>query len=210
MENLEKELNNSESVQKNWLQGNIQKELWETLVSSNEDLNNQIMGIDNEVIKENIKYFFEKEIFTPERTQGEIDTYNRIKAAFLDEWFRPILDKILSNEKMKVLPSYLETQIQFYEKLKKVKANDERDVITHYIEEWLLPSLVYEEYEVYLDIKNYEYKSEDMKNYVLSLIRSWVRPKNVDRIFDLIKDNTECWPKTQRYIKQLLNTPFPA
>ena len=210
MENLEKELNNSESVQKNWLPGNIQKELWETLVSSNEDLNNQIMGIDNEVIKENIKYFLEKEIFTPERTQGEIDTYNRIKAAFLDEWFRPILDKILSNEKMKVLPSYLETQIQFYEKLKKVEADDERDIITHYIEEWLLPSLVYEEYEVYLDIKNYEYKSEDMKNYVLSLIRSWVRPKNVDRIFDLIKDNTECWPETQKYIKQLLNTPFPA
>ena len=210
MENLEKKLNNSESVQKNWLPGNIQKELWETLVSSNEDLNNQIMGIDNEVIKENIKYFLEKEIFTPERIQGEIDTYNRIKAAFLDEWFRPILDKILSNEKMKVLPSYLETQIQFYEKLKKVEADDERDIITHYIEEWLLPSLVYEEYEVYLDIKNYEYKSEDMKNYVLSLIRSWVRPKNVDRIFDLIKDNTECWPETQKYIKQLLNTPFPA
>ena len=210
MENLEKKLNNSESVQKNWLPGNIQKELWETLVSSNEDLNNQIMGIDNEVIKENIKYFLEKEIFTPERIQGEIDTYNRIKAAFLDEWFRPILDKILSNEKMKVLPSYLETQIQFYEKLKKVEADDERDIITHYIEEWLLPSLVYEEYEVYLDIKNYEYKSEDMKNYVLSLIRSWVRPKSVDRIFDLIKDNTECWPETQKYIKQLLNTPFPA
>lgn len=210
MENLEKELNNSESVQKNWLPGNIQKELWETLVSSNEDLNNQIMGIDNEVIKENIKYFLEKEIFTPERIQEEIDTYNKIKIAFLDEWFRPILDKILSNEKMKVLPSDLDKQIQFYEKLKKVEANDERDVITHYIEEWLLPSLVYEEYEVYLDIKNYEYKSEDMKNYVLSLIRSWVRPKNVDRIFDLIKDNTECWPETQRYIKQLLNTPFPA
>ena len=210
MENLEKKLNNSESVQKNWLPGNIQKELWETLVSSNEDLNNQIMGIDNEVIKENIKYFLEKEIFTPKKIQEEIDTYNKIKIAFLDEWFRPILDKILSNEKMKVLPSYLETQIQFYEKLKKVEANDERDVITHYIEEWLLPSLVYEEYEVYLDIKNYEYKSEDMKNYVLSLIRSWVRPKNVDRIFDLIKDNTECWPETQRYIKQLLNTPFPA
>ena len=37
MENLEKKLNNSESVQKNWLPGNIQKELWETLVSSNED-----------------------------------------------------------------------------------------------------------------------------------------------------------------------------
>jgi hypothetical protein len=70
--------------------------------------------------------------------------------------------------------------------------------------------LVYEEYEVYVDIKNYEYKSEDMKNYVLSLIRSWVRPKSVDRIFDLIKDNTECWPETQKYIKQLLNTPFPA
>lgn len=210
MEKLEKELNNSESVQKNWLPGNIQKELWETLVLSNEDLNNQIMGIDNEVIKENVKYFLEKEIFTPERIQEEIDTYNKIKIAFLDEWFRPILDKILSNEKMKVLPSYLETQIQIYEKLKKVEANDERDVITHYIEEWLLPSLVYEEYEVYLDIKNYEYKSEDMKNYVLSLIRSWVRPKSVDRIFDLIKDNTECWPETQRYIKQLLNTPFPA
>lgn len=210
MENLEKELNNSESVQKNWLPGNIQKELWETLVSSNEDLNNQIMGIDNEVIKENIKYFLEKEIFTPEKIQGEIDTYNRIKAAFLDEWFRPILDKILSNEKMKVLPSDLDKQIQFYEKLKKVEADDERGVITHYIEEWLLPSLVYEEYEVYLDIKNYEYKSEDMKNYVLLLIRSWVRPKSVDRIFDLIKDNTECWPETQRYIHQLLNTPFPA
>lgn len=210
MENLEKKLNNSESVQKNWLPGNIQKELWEMLVSSNEDLNNQIMGIDNEVIKENIKYFLEKEIFTPERIQEEIDTYNKIKTAFLDEWFRPILDKILSNEKMKVLPSYLETQIQFYEKLKKVEADDERDIIAHYIEEWLLPSLVYEEYEVYLDIKNYEYKSEDMKNYVLSLIRSWVRPKSVDRIFDLIKDNTECWPETQRYIKQLLNTPFPA
>jgi hypothetical protein len=43
------------------------------------------MGIDNEVIKENIKYFLEKEIFTPERIQEEIDTYNRIKTAFLDE-----------------------------------------------------------------------------------------------------------------------------
>jgi hypothetical protein len=36
---------------------------------------------------------------------------------------------------MKVLPSDLDKQIQFYEKLKKVEADDERGVITHYIEE---------------------------------------------------------------------------
>ena len=130
-------------------------------------------------------------------------TKKRILPSWILEEFK-IRDKILAEPDPKVkelmeislkhdkFPSLVLNGKELYKKFAEVEDRESRNIILYYLEEWLSPRLVNDEYEDYLDISRYEYKNEDLKNFILSLIdKRKVKPSLVALFFDIFKDWTE-------------------
>lgn len=108
----------------------------------------------------------------------------------------------------KWFPSLILRRKYVYEKLAGVTDEDSKKIILYYLESWLSPELVNDEYEDYVYIKNYEYKNENLKNFIISLIdnNNNVNPSLVAFFFDIFKDWTEFWEDDKKYIIWLINT----
>lgn len=106
-------------------------------------------------------------------------------------------------------PSLVLNGKDFYKKFAEVKDEESRNIIVYYLGNWLSPRLVNDEYEDYLDIKNYEYKNEDLKNFLLSLIAERkADPSIIAFFFDIFKDYIEFWDEQKIYIMRLINKPL--
>ena len=104
------------------------------------------------------------------------------------------------------IPSLVLNGRKFYKKFAEAEDKESKDIILYYLQNWLSPRLVNDEYEDYLDIKNYEYKNEDLKNFLLSLIdERKASPSIISLYFDIIKDNTEFWDAQKTYIMRLIS-----
>lgn len=111
------------------------------------------------------------------------------------------------------LPSVILGWKDFYKKFAKVKDEKPRNIILYYLKDWLSPRSVNDEYEDYLDISSYEYKNENLKNFLLSLIdERKVEPLVVASFFGIFKDWTEFEDdedghnEKKEYIISLFNT----
>lgn len=83
---------------------------------------------------------------------------------------------------------------------------DEKEIIERFLTEWSSPISIEEEYEYYVYIKNYEYKNDDLKNFVLSLINEGrEEPSVIALFFDIFKDWKEFWEDDKKYIQLLIN-----
>ena len=213
MSNLEQWFNKSESIKEKWLDWGKQDELWKALNETTNDewnekgrmadISNKILNIDNEIIRDNIRYFFDKENCDLEVIDKEIAIYNKdIKPKLSDEWVNRVFSTLISNRKIKVVPSYLKKQFDIYNKLKVIELEDEKKIISHYMWEWFPPSLVEEEYDIYVDTKTQRFQSEKVKAFVLWLMENGVRPKTMDIYLSLFKEMTEC---DEKHIRDLLN-----
>lgn len=106
-------------------------------------------------------------------------------------------------------PSLVLNGKEFYKKFAAVEDKESKNIILYYLENWLSPRLVNDEYEDYLDIKNYEYKNEDLKNFLLSLIdERKANPSIIAFFFNIIKDYTSFWDEQKIYIMRLINKPL--
>lgn len=106
-----------------------------------------------------------------------------------------------------IRPSVIMREKAEYQKMATIENKEWKDFILYYLQEWILPKLVEEEYENYKDIKNYDYKDENLKKFVLWLIRDeGVNPSLIELYFDLFKDK-EFWEETEIYIRWLINQP---
>ena len=166
-----------------------------------------IWVIENEKLRSNFEYYFLTErIYGEKKLQEEIWIYqNDIKPRLSDDSYVKLVDFLLSNSRSKKLPSGLKKEFDIYGELMSKTEPDEVKIISRYLDAWFIPSLVMEEYQVYVEIKNLKFKSDEMKNYLISLMQSWTRPQNIDHILDLFLDKPECTPETQKYVKSLLN-----
>jgi hypothetical protein len=64
---------------------------------------------------------------------------------------------------------------------------------------------VEEEYENYKDIVNYEYKDENLKQFLLSLIKDEkISPSLIELYFDIFSD-MEFGEETENYIRNIIN-----
>lgn len=96
-----------------------------------------------------------------------------------------------------------------YKRLATVQDEELKNVILYYLECGLSPEWVESEYEDYNYIKNYKYKNEDLRNFLISLID--INDKCIDSslvayFFDIFKDWTEFWEDKEKYIMSLINT----
>lgn len=109
-----------------------------------------------------------------------------------------------------ILPSFeteREKSREIYRELATVTNPDEKEIIQRYLDEWYSPKLIKEEYEDYVYIKNYGYKNEDLKNYILSVINDKKEnPSLIMFFFDIFKDWTEFWEDGRNYIIWLINS----
>jgi len=120
-----------------------------------------------------------------------------------DPKVRELMEISLKHDKF---PSLVLNGGEFYKKFAEAEDKGSKDIILYYLQNWLSPRLVNDEYEDYLDIKNYEYKNEDLKNFLLSLIdERKASPSIISLYFDIIKDNTEFWDAQKTYIMRLIN-----
>lgn len=146
-----------------------------------------------------------------------ISKYNILPSA----WVREIAmkDQILSESdpkvrelmeislKSMVKPSVILESRDFYEKLATVESQEEKDLIVYYLKEWYSSKLVNDEYEIFGEITSYEYKDENLKNFILSLIKNEkINPSFIELYFDLFKDR-EYSDETENYMRWLLNQP---
>ncbi len=80
-------------------------------------------------------------------------------------------------------------------------------MIVRYLEEWYTPKSVNDEYESFVKIMSYEYKDENLKNFILSLIKEeQVTPSLIELYFDSFKDRKKS-DETEQYIRMLLKQP---
>ena len=108
-----------------------------------------------------------------------------------------------------VFPSIVLAGKDAYKRLIKIKNEDERRIITYYLENWYSPKWVEEKYEDYVYIKNYEYKNPELRSFILSLINdNGVDPSLVAYYFSIIKDKADFWEDDKEYILRLINTPW--
>ena len=148
---------------------------------------------------------------------GIISKYNMLPSA----WVRQleIKDVILAEsdpEVKKLMEISLENGVRpsvimewkdLYSQLAVVEDPTEKDLILRYLSEWYTPKLVYNEHEIYEEIMSYEYKDEDLKDFLLSLMKDEnVNPSFIELYFNLFCDK-ECWEETKNYIRLLLNQP---
>jgi len=64
---------------------------------------------------------------------------------------------------------------------------------------------VEEEYENYKDIVNYEYKDENLKQFLLSIIKDEkISPSLIELYFDIFSD-MEFGEETENYIRNIIN-----
>jgi len=132
----------------------------------------------------------------------ELSTKNEILSK--DPEIRKLMGLSLQNN---IRPSIIKDGESIYEKLATVENPEEKYLILYYLQEWCLPKLVEEEYENYKDIKNYDYKDENLKQFLLSLIKDEkISPSLIELYFDIIKDK-EFWEETEKFIRRLINQP---
>lgn len=106
-----------------------------------------------------------------------------------------------------VRPSVIMEWKDLYSQLVVVEDPTEKDLILRYLSEWYTPKSVYNEHEIYEEIMSYEYKDEDLKDFLLSLMKDEnVNPSFIELYFNLFCDK-ECWEETKNYIRLLLNQP---
>lgn len=145
-----------------------------------------------------------------------ISKYQLLPSTSLDELLAK--DEILSEDpeirQLMVLslqngirPSVIMKEKAEYQKIATIEDKEWKDFILDYLQEWVLPKLVEEEYENYKDIRNYDYKDENLRHFLLSLIRDEkISPSLIELYFDIIKDK-EFWEETENYIRWLINLP---
>ena len=132
----------------------------------------------------------------------ELATKNEILSK--DPEIRKLMGLSLQNN---IRPSIIKDGESIYERFAAVENPEEKDLILYYLQEWCLPKLVEEEYENYKDIVNYEYKDENLKQFLLSLIKDEkISPSLIELYFDIIKDK-EFWEETENFIRRLINQP---
>ena len=108
-----------------------------------------------------------------------------------------------------LFPSLILDGKDIYKKFAWVKDDESRKIILYYLESWLTARWVDERYEDYLYIKNYEYKNEELKSFILALIKNNnVDPSLVIYFFDIFKNYTKFWEEEQNYITLLINTKW--
>lgn len=239
MNNPEKKFNGSESVKSNWANEQLQWDIKDVLVATSEnwdkekDFEQKISNID-EIIENIFDYCLKVNIITSEREEKERNIYDEeIKPRLQDEEILEFVSHILWKNN-KLLPSRLLREIESFETIKmmeksakhiypsavidnlevyakfaKVKELDEKQIISRYIDGWLPPRRLDDEYEDYLYIKNYEYKNEKLKPFLLSLINdNNVDPSLVAYFFDIFKDDEDFWDERKEYIITLINTKW--
>lgn len=148
---------------------------------------------------------------------GIISKYNMLPSA----WVRQleIKDVILAESdpevkklmeislKSNIRPSVIMEEKAEYQKIATIGDKELKDFTLYRLQEWVLPKLVEEEYENYKDIKNYDYKDENLKEFLLSLIKDEkISPSLIELYFDIIKDK-EFWEETEKFIRGLINQP---
>lgn len=239
MNDLEKWFNGSELVKSNWANKKLQWDIKDVLVATSENwyeednLEQKIWNID-ETIENIFEYCLKSNVITPERVENERNIYNQeVKPRLQDKKILEYVDSILSKNN-KLLPSRLLREIEsletiimikksakhvypsvimdnyeIYNKFAKVKELDEKQVISRCINKWFHPRRLDDEYEDYLYIKNYEYKNEELRSFILALIKNNnVDPSLVVYFFDIFKDYANCWTKEKKYIRQLIKTKW--
>lgn len=257
MENLKEWLNKeADSIKKDAeLQEKISEEIWETL-DSEDGINQTILDVDNEKIKNILKYYFhtksrtlEEKSRTLKEINAEIKVYNEeIKPRLEDKQANELFNRLLRNRK--ILPSSILKEFQIRDEilaesdpkirefmelsltknfpsvilpgieslrqrskdackeLVAVTDPDEKKIIQRYLDQWYSPIWIKEEYEDYVYIKNYEYKNEDLKIFVLSLIENKKEnPSLISYFFEIFKNWTTFWEDEEKYIRSLMNNP---
>jgi len=97
-----------------------------------------------------------------------------------------------------LLPSVVFESKDIYEKFTKVEELDERKIISYYFDAGFSPKAVDEEYEDYVEIKNYD--NEDVKELALAYVETWKMPSLAVFYLDLFKKIVEYWKETKDYI----------
>lgn len=106
-----------------------------------------------------------------------------------------------------IRPSVIMREKAEYQKMATVENPEEKYLILYYLREWCLPKLVEEEYENYKDVVNYEYKDENLKQFLLSLIKDEkISPSLIELYFDIFKDK-EFSEETENFIRRIINQP---
>lgn len=108
-----------------------------------------------------------------------------------------------------VNPSSVIRDTSIYKDLVAVKDSEEKELILRYLNNWCSAIWTKDEYEYYLCIKNYNYKSNDLKKFIISLIiEENVYPSDILRIFELFQDSTECWEDTKKLIRSKIESEW--
>ena len=221
-----------ESVEKeNWVDEKAQDTILKTLDSTVEE---QILAIDNEIVRNTLSNCLHEKILKPEAVLEQCRIYkDNIKPRLENEEMMESFNKILSINS-KLLPSRLLIELQnveaiklmerslkhifpsviaeFYDtfiKFSKVEDLDAKKIIYRYIDKWFTPDAVDEMYEDYVNIRDYNYKNQELKSFLLSLIEeNNVNASLIAYYFSIIKDKADFWEDDKEYILKLINTPW--
>lgn len=228
---------NLNSKQRNpWENVEIKQEIGEAL-DEKQSLLQMIWKIEDEWVKSVLSAYVTEWRCTVAKMQEELGIYSNLKIssygfAELNDiiskyhllpslWIQELKaeDEIFSEkdsevkELMKmslegnVKPSIIVNGKKFYKSLAIVEGEIEKSLISRYLREWYAPKSVFDEYEIFGEIMSYPYKDENLRNFLLSLIKDEdVLPSFIELYFDLLKDK-EFWEETENYIRWLLNQP---
>ena len=143
-----------------------------------------------------------KKRILPSRILEEFEIRDEILAES-DSKVRELMKKSLDNNRF---PSMILKGKEIYKELAKIDNEKEKEIITFYLENWYSPQWVDDEYEYYIYIRDYKYKNEDLKNYILSIIETRkADPSLIAFFFDIFKDYTEFWEEQRKYVSNLIN-----
>ena len=213
----------------NWVDEKAQDTILKTLDSTVEE---QILAIDNEIVRNTLTNYLHEKILKPEAVLEQCRIYkDNIKPRLEDEEILESFNKILSiNSKLlpskllielenteaiklmdrslkHILPSVIAEFYDTYVKFSKVKDFDAKKIIYRYIDEWFTPDAVDEMYEDYVYIKDYKYKNPELRSFLLSLVEEKnVSPSLIAYYFSIIKDKADFWDEDKEYILSLINT----
>ena len=154
----------------------------------------------DESFNELFNMLISKKRIIPSHISEEFKCRDQIMAES-DPKVKELMEISLANKRF---PSMVLQWRNIYEELAKVENEDEKRIIKYYLKNGLSPRWVEDEYVFYTYIRDFEYKNEKLKSFLLSLINdNNVAPSLVVNYFDIFKNDTIF---REAYIRSLINT----
>ena len=117
--------------------------------------------------------------------------------------------KLMEISLVHITPSGILRDKSIYKDLASIKDLEGRELVLRFLNNWSSAIWAKDEYEYYLCIKNYNYKSDDLKEFIISLIiEEKIYPSDILRVFELFQDKTECWENTKNFIRSKIDSEW--